>query len=62
MQTLKKWDIITIHGEPCQLTETPERVDADTWTLVYRTRSGHPSIKAYANDALMVELSETLKA
>lgn len=62
MQTLKKWDIITLHGEPCQLTETPERVDADTWTLVYRTRAGYPSIKAYANDALMVELSETLKA
>lgn len=62
MKTLSKYDIVTIHGEPCQLTETPERVAEDTWTLVFRTRVGSPSVKAFANDALIEELSATLKS
>lgn len=59
MKTLSKYDMVTLHGEPCQLTETPERVAEDTWTLVYRTRVGSPSVRAYANDALIAELSAT---
>lgn len=59
MKTLRKHDIVRLYGEPCQLTETPERVAEDTWTLVFRTRVGSPSVRAYANDALIEELSAT---
>lgn len=58
--TLKKWDIVTIDGETCQLTETPERVADDTWELTYRTRSGNPSVTGHATDAEMAELAGTI--
>ena len=62
MKTLKKYDIVRLYGEPCQLTETPERVSEDTWTLVFRTRVGSPSVRAYANDAFIAELAATLRS
>lgn len=54
---LRRHSLVTIEGQPCQLTEEPIRTIVGTWLLFYRTEVGGRVESCHATDEELAEMT-----